>query len=548
MKKLSLSVKTYRPNYGDNLELYKVPNVQPADYTSVTFSNYADLLSKNPIFDDVSLFVENDSAYTTLLLLGFPERNLYKIPQSSDPVFQLKDFVYNNNTPRYTYRIFTANTLNINAQIFKDNTIDHSFQFTDMLALSLPTIRKFNSFDYLGTTYYFLRISKIKASSTEYYARFDKFYGAGVDELLADAEPYETETDPYFPGGTSGDDETQGIGGEGTFDGESEDIDTPDLPTLSSVQAGFVTLYNPSLSQLQALADYMWNPSTFDIETWQKSFANPMDAILGLSIVPVQPSVSGASAVKVGNYTTTVSMPTIGSQYVNFNCGGLSVEEYWGSYLDYSPYTRAQIYLPYIGIQDIDIDDIMKRTVSVSYTIDILSGSCVAFVSCGGSVLYTFSGSCSVQIPVNGQGYSSMVNAGNATISSLASKGLSFLSGAIGNAVGGITGDVLSGMLSTSADVASAYGQSKLSIQKSNAISGSCGLLGIQYPYLIVSRPRQCLPANQNKFSGYPSMITRTLSSCEGFTQVDRIHLENVSCTSGEYDEIISLLKGGVII
>ena len=93
-----------------------------------------------------------------------------------------------------------------------------------------------------------------------------------------------------------------------------------------------------------------------------------------------------------------------------------------------------------------------------------------------------------------------------------------------------------------------AYGQSKLAINRSDAISSSSGVLGIQYPYLIVQRPKQCLPNNQNKYIGYPCMITRTLSSCSGFTQIDSIHLEHVPCTAAEADEIIAMLKGGVII
>ena len=241
--------------------------------------------------------------------------------------------------------------------------------------------------------------------------------------ILGDV-PINPPTDPYYPGETSGDDNTSGMGGTGTFDGSTDEIGAPNLPSLSAVQTGFITLYNPTLSQLVSLADYMWDANSFDISTWQKSFANPMDAIIGLSIVPVQPTVSAAIGVKVGNYTSTVTMPVVTSQFVTVDCGSLTIQEYWGSYLDYSPYTRASIYLPYIGIQQIDIDDIMGKTISVKYNVDVLSGSCCAFITCGGSVLYTFAGSCSVQIPVNGQGYSNMISAGTGVLASLASNTL----------------------------------------------------------------------------------------------------------------------------
>jgi hypothetical protein len=84
-------------------------------------------------------------------------------------------------------------------------------------------------------------------------------------------------------------------------------------------------------------------------------------------------------------------------------------------------------------------------------------------------------------------------------------------------------------------------------IQKSANISSAAGLLGIQVPYMILTRPRQCLPANQNRYIGYPSMITSPLSSCSGFTRVEAIHLENIGATEEEIAEIEEILHAGVI-
>lgn len=88
----------------------------------------------------------------------------------------------------------------------------------------------------------------------------------------------------------------------------------------------------------------------------------------------------------------------------------------------------------------------------------------------------------------------------------------------------------------------------KPSIERSGSISGGGGLLANQTPFLILTRPRQCLPEFQNEFSGYPSFITAFLGDVSGYTEVHSVRLTGVQATDNEIDEIISLLKNGVIL
>lgn len=352
------------------------------------------------------------------------------------------------------------------------------------------------------------------------HAGFDPFKWAGDSGDIDNG-------DPYNPGDESGDG-----GGEGDFDGDSDPIDFPDLPDISVVDTGFVNLFNPTIAQLQALANYMWS-DLFSIDTFKKIFADPMDCILGLSIVPVTVPDGGLSPVTVGNISTGVNLNKAGAQYVEIDCGTLNVNEYWGAYLDYSPYTNVQIYLPYIGFQHLNIDDVMKKAVHVKYHVDILSGSLCAYVKCGDSVLYTYTGQCSLTIPVNANNFTQMITS---IASGLISTGVSMASGGIGGAVG-------SGLQS-----AISVASSKPTVERSGQLTGMGGILGIQKPYMILTRPRQCLPRGQNGFTGYPSYITATLSSVSGYTEVAEIHLENVPATSEELAEIEQLLRNGVII
>lgn len=345
-------------------------------------------------------------------------------------------------------------------------------------------------------------------------------------DFFAGAKPIVQSTDPYDGGGES----THG-GGGGKFDDPSTPADIPSIPVLNATETGFVTLYNPTLSTLRDLASFLWS-GPFDDASFKKLFANPMDAILGLSLVPVKPRVTIPQAVKFGNINTEIGAPIITHQFEEIDCGSLFIDEYWGAYLDYSPYTKIDIYLPYIGTHPLSADDIMNKTIRVVYHVDLLSGACVAFIKCDESVIYSFTGQCSMQIPINANNWN---NAFNGAISVATSIGTMIASG-------GMTAPM--GVAQIASTSVNAF---KPDIEKSGSMCGSAGMLSVQTPYLIITRPRQAVPRLQNTYTGYPSFITENLADLNGYTEIENIHLENVPATAQELSEIESLLKSGVI-
>lgn len=344
---------------------------------------------------------------------------------------------------------------------------------------------------------------------------------------LINKAPAPSSVDPYKDGGIS----ITG-GGDGDYDNSSDVISIPSLPSLTASNTGFITLFNPTALELRDLASYMWANPLFDLSAWRKIFADPMSAILGLSIVPVTVPTSGSAQVTVGNISTGITMPVASTQYVTVDCGSIQVKEFWGGYLDYSPYTKAEIYLPYCGIHPIDIDDIMGKTVNVVYHIDILSGACCVYVKCDTAILYTFIGQCSSSIPITGDNWTNVING---VLSAAVSVGSMV-------ATGGATAPMAVPQLASTVT-----NNLKPAIEKSGAMGGTGGLLAYQYPYLIITRPRQALPEDQNKFMGYPSFVTVELSTLKGYTEVEHVHLENIGATDSELKEIETLLKNGVI-
>lgn len=332
-----------------------------------------------------------------------------------------------------------------------------------------------------------------------------------------------------------GDDNTDPGGGDGDLDnGDDVDFSTP--PNVSAIGSGFLTLFTPDAATIRNIAAFMWSTS-FDIDTIKKIFANPIDAILGLHIVPCATFPDGTKEIKIAGIGTGYSSDYTTHQYMPVDCGSIDIPKKWGSYLDYSPYTRTQIFLPYIGFRDIDIDDIQGKTVQLRYLIDILSGSCNAELSVPTddghhAILYSWAGQCAAQIPVTS---GDLRGAISGAVSVAASLGAAL-------ATGGATAAIGAG-----ATVAYNMFSQKTHIQRSGSVSGAGGFIAGQRAYIVRSQPNIALPAEQNKFSGYPSFVTTTLSGLRGYNEVESIHLENIPATNSELDEIETLLKGGVI-
>lgn len=355
--------------------------------------------------------------------------------------------------------------------------------------------------------------------------------------ILQHNTPSEVDTDPYNPGGGN----TEPGGGEGNPDDTNIPIDFPTLPTVGGgegvADSGLISIFNPTLTQIRNLASFMWNSSLFDLSVWQKLYADPMNAIITLSIVPIDVPSVVSKVLKVGNISTGLSMNVASKQFIEFDCGSISIEEFWAAYLDYEPYTKFEIFLPYIGYKEISANDIMTKIISLKYHIDILSGACVAYLKCGDSILYSWNGHCSMQIPLSGTDMSQMVT------------GILGIVGGAATTIGGAMSGNFAVAASGAEKMASnAINNLKPTIEKSGSIGAASGILGIQTPYIIITRPRQALPLKQNQYTGYPSFMTVTLSSITGFTIVEEIHLQNIPATTNELAEIEELLKQGVII
>lgn len=350
-------------------------------------------------------------------------------------------------------------------------------------------------------------------------------------------EPYNPPTDPYY-----------GLGENDIPGGGSVGI--PGFPELTATTTGIIGLFAPSAAQMKQLADYMWTDfggtgqDTVEVlkeivEAIKRTISNPLDYVIGLNIIPSQGlSIGGSSVIKFGFTSSGVSMPRLSNQYFTVDCGSITFSAVCGdTFLDYAPYSKFSIYLPYIGVKAVDANDFVGHTIGVIYHGDTVTGGVTAYITKDGSVMYQYSGCCALNIPLSADNWGNTISGAVQIATSLV------VAGATGGAAG-------VGIAAAKGAASVAANPSLLSPQvaHSGAVSGGAGCMAVQYPFVIREAVRFHSTEGFNKFSGYPAYYARSLGEVSGFTTVLEVHLENVPATNGEIAEIENLLKSGVIL
>ena len=402
-----------------------------------------------------------------------------------------------------------------------------------------------------GSDYHLEKVTSDPDLFTNYLISAD-----GEDpEPVDPPEPVPPEpTDPNDEGEPSDED-----GGDGDHDQTYDPIPLPTKPTQGAATAGFVTLYKLSQGVMSQFASDCFASNLW--EAMKLFFSNPMDFLVGVNLLPFEPTGGASWKPKFGAISFAHAYPTVANQYVDIDCGSVNITKYWGSCFDFEPYTKIQIWLPYIGYKDLPVDEIMGMTVSVKYRCDCLTGDCVAFVFTGVTgqtgpqverIIAQFYGNCAVRVPFSSVSYDSAISNSISLIGAAASAGIAAGAGvaeAAGQAGGEISGLEAAGReLATNTSSVGMVQGMKPNIHKGGAAGASTGYMSVQIPYLIRRIPRQNLPADYMKLKGYPSNIGGKLADFTGLAVVDDIQLNDIPAMEDERKEIIQWLRGGVLI
>lgn len=363
----------------------------------------------------------------------------------------------------------------------------------------------------------------------------------------------------------------------GTFDFSSVDIPISPKPSLGVTSAGFINVYKIEINELKDLGEKLFphflpaelldNPANLTtpemLATFLKilygSIISPVgtsiavsdnlgiidilmngkliDYILDCHIIPTSISGATVSPLKIGYRTfNDFQLAKATEDYVDVDCGTLNIKECFANFLDYT--CKVEIFLPGVGYVPLANEYWNNATLQVHYRFNIIDGSFqVRLVSSRdndgkecvlkNSVIAQYGGVCCVHFPITGLQYSNVVSGlVNGTASTIAK-------GSSGDYAGAATNLANMAMLTPDAPA-------------SNGYNASSSFLGQRIPYLVIKRPAPQFSKNYPKEIGLPLNVTLPLTSVHGFTIIDNPVL-NVACSDEEYNEIISLLKSGVI-
>lgn len=353
--------------------------------------------------------------------------------------------------------------------------------------------------------------------------------------------------------------ESNESGGDGD-DQTSVDIDFPDLPPDMLINSGVITFFNPNSSDLQSMIDYIYSRPDQIITNFKKLWANPMESIISLGVVPFVPEQDVSKELRFCGVSTGLSFPTLKSQYCKINCGTLPLPEEYASFLDYGDYTKIKCWLPFIGIVDLNPDDCIGGTLEIEYNCDMFTGDCVAYIKSTktreytkikyNSVIYAFNGNFLMQAPLTGNNYQGLYQ----SILNLATH--------VALPVITPTKTAVATTMAVAGAINSAGSElmgSKVSVQRSGVVAGNAGMLGEYKPYVIIERPIRNRPANNGIYNGYPINKTYKLESIigSGFTvvrdgtvRIDSTKYSDVTnqITNDELLLIKEQLESGVIL
>lgn len=358
-------------------------------------------------------------------------------------------------------------------------------------------------------------------------------------------------------------------GGDGRFPNKNTPIDfaNPEGMTIDAITSGFITIFNPTATEMRNFNKYLFSDDITEAISNQmkRLISNPYDYIINVAMIHFTPSKRDyKSLIKFCGFDSHVSAYEVNAQYQRVGPYSIELAPQFNSFLDYNPYSKAKLYLPYVGIVDLNIDDIVgsknnNSIISLVYHIDLLSGGCVAEMKVTrgrrvnssnadnsiANVEQSWTGNIFSKIPISTNDFSSLINAT-----------LQFASGGLG----ALTGNPIGGLGSMASAVMSAKG----SVQKSTSNTSNYGYMNQQEPYLIIESPIQSYPEyasgyNYDSYLGIPSNIMNKVSYFDGYLETDEktvwgsdISYEyegtTINAFDDEIEEIKQLFESGVYV
>lgn len=325
-------------------------------------------------------------------------------------------------------------------------------------------------------------------------------------------------------------------------DGNLKD-DVDRIPTAEP-DATTVTLSNTHYYRLsqEDLKDFfidLWSLDFSDLIFNQVTgvYTNLIENVVSLRWFPVMLQALGeigtTEGIKLG-YTTLETAGTTISSVAELMLGGIfDIKPVYNSYMDYAPYTEIQVFLPFYGMLDLDVNLFMGHKLVVHFTVDIASGLITYYIMRDDTIVQQVQAKCGIDIPIT---LSSMIDVASQISNNVVSKSVSLASATASGSPIGMVGAVLGNTASPKMHYLSGVGDNG-------------ALYGNRRVTLFIKHPQYNRPANYGKMVGYPTYGKFSLSKLNGFVVIENPKIEMTEKMElSEYNEIISLMQGGIYL
>lgn len=338
------------------------------------------------------------------------------------------------------------------------------------------------------------------------------------------------------------------------------DIDDPNESGIDACNSGFVTLYNPTKQSVIDFNNYLFTDITDSIsQQLKRLISDPLEYVIFVAMCHFVPTESIAQHnIVFAGIDSGISAPIISPQFKTLDCGTIKIPNHNFNASDYSPMSKAYIYLPYVGFRELKIDEIRGATLALNYKIDLMTGSFVATLQAirglrgfwTGSqskdyelqtIILVAEGNCYEMLPLSATDYRNFYQG---------------LMGVIGGGMSVASGNVAGGFASMGTSVASM----KPSVNRSGNPTGNYGYFGNQTAFVVVEFPFGANPDEMGQYEGFPSnmylnigsLATRNKANAEKGSYVeiepDTIWMNDIPCFDDEMNEIKDLLNKGVFV
>lgn len=305
---------------------------------------------------------------------------------------------------------------------------------------------------------------------------------------------------------------------------------------------GLTKIYKVAADQMKLFGQALWSQS---YENVLKIQDNPIENIISVKKFPFD--IAGTTkTISVGNVTFNANGDLLDLGIHKIAFPEVIIGGRYKSFLDYDPYTKIQIVLPYCGTYDLPVNIVMGKKLIVEYFVDLCQGDCMAVIKLDGVPTFKYSGTMGVNVPLT---QTDRVNAESKAAMQI---GSSIVGGATALATGNVAGVV------GSVETAINTGLSTYTSQ--HTASGTGGLNAADYQNIKIRyyRPVTSEGSNLTNATTFPNkyghyigkmcMKYLKIGDLSGFNVVGNIELNGITASNDIKDRLINKLKEGFFI